>query len=109
MRPWSRFRNSLYSSPKFSSMSSKAMSSLSNEWTKSLSLGCSDELVHVLKQLLLGHSRLPLRHLHILVTEHLADGLHRYTSLQRNEAGERVSSRMVGIGIARFRQLADGD
>ncbi|WP_418614863.1 hypothetical protein, partial [Segatella sp.] len=28
---------------------------------------------------------------------------------QRNEAGERVSSRMVGIGLARFRQLADGD
>ena len=24
---------------------------------------------------LLGHSRIPLRHLHILVTEHLADGL----------------------------------
>ena len=47
---------------------------------------------------LLGHSRIPLRHLHILVTEHLADGLHRHTSLQRNEAGERVSSRMVGIG-----------
>ena len=23
----------------------------------------------------LGHSRIPLRHLHILVTEHLADGL----------------------------------
>ena len=58
---------------------------------------------------LLGHSRIPLRHLHILVTEHLADGLHRHTSLQRNEAGERVSSRMVGIGLARFRQLADGD
>ena len=38
-----------------------------------------------------------------------ADGLHRHTSLQRNEAGERVSSRMVGIGLARFRQLADGD
>ena len=32
-------------------------------------LGCSDELVHVLKQLLLGYSRIPLRHLHILVTE----------------------------------------
>ena len=47
---------------------------------------------------LLGHSRIPLRHLHILVTEHLADGLHRHTCLQRNEAGERVSSRMVGIG-----------
>ena len=45
-----------------------------------------------------GHSRIPLRHLHILVTEHLADGLHRHTCLQRNEAGERVSSRMVGIG-----------
>ena len=27
-----------------------------------------------------------------------ADGLHRHTCLQRNEAGERVSSRMVGIG-----------
>ena len=39
----------------------------------------------------LGHSRIPLRHLHILVTEHLADGLHRHTCLQRNEAGERVS------------------
>ena len=37
-----------------------------------------------------------LRHLHILVPEHLADGLHRHTCLQRNEAGERVSSRMVG-------------
>ena len=47
---------------------------------------------------LLGHSRIPLRHLHILVTEHLADGLHRHTCLQRNEAGERVPSRMVGIG-----------
>ena len=47
---------------------------------------------------LLGHSRIPLRHLHILVTEHLADGLHRHTCLQRNEAGERVSSRMVEIG-----------
>ena len=47
---------------------------------------------------LLGHSRIPLHHLHILVTEHLADGLHRHTCLQRNEAGERVSSRMVGIG-----------
>ena len=47
---------------------------------------------------LLVHSRIPLRHLHILVTEHLADGLHRHTCLQRNEAGERVSSRMVGIG-----------
>ena len=47
---------------------------------------------------LLGHSRIPLRHLHILVTEHLADGLHRHTCLQRNEAGERVSSRMVGTG-----------
>ena len=47
---------------------------------------------------LLGHSRIPLRHLHILVTEHLADGLHRHTCLQRNEAGERVLSRMVGIG-----------
>ena len=46
----------------------------------------------------LGHSRIPLRHLHILVTEHLADGLHRHTCLQRNEAGERVPSRMVGIG-----------
>ena len=44
-----------------------------------------------------GHSRIPLRHLHILMTEHLADGLHRHTCLQRNEAGERVSSRMVGI------------
>ena len=42
-----------------------------------------------------GHSRIPLRHLHILMTEHLADGLHRHTCLQRNEAGERVSSRMV--------------
>ena len=48
-------------------------------------------------------------HLHILVTEHPADGLHRHTSLQRIEASERVSSRMVGIGLARFRQLADGD
>ena len=47
---------------------------------------------------LLSHSRIPLRHLHILVTEYLADGLHRHTCLQRNEAGERVSSRMVGIG-----------
>ena len=47
---------------------------------------------------LLCHSRIPLRHLHILVTEYLADGLHRHTCLQRNEAGERVSSRMVGIG-----------
>ena len=47
---------------------------------------------------LLGHSCIPLRHLHILVTEHLADGLHRHTCLQRNEAGERESSRMVGIG-----------
>ena len=47
---------------------------------------------------LLGHSRIPLRHLHILVTEYLADGLHRHTCLQRNEAGERVSSRMVGTG-----------
>ena len=47
---------------------------------------------------LLGHSCIPLRHLHILVTEHLADGLHRHTCLQRNEAGERVSSRMVGTG-----------
>ena len=47
---------------------------------------------------LFGHSRIPLRHLHILVTEHLADGLHRHTCLQRNEAGERVSSRMVGTG-----------
>ena len=47
---------------------------------------------------LLGHSRIPLCHLHILVTEHLADGLHRHTCLQCNEAGERVSSRMVGIG-----------
>ena len=47
---------------------------------------------------LLGHSRIPLRHLHILVTEYLADGLHLHTCLQRNEAGERVSSRMVGIG-----------
>ena len=47
---------------------------------------------------LLGHSRIQLRHLHILVTEYLADGLHRHTCLQRNEAGERVSSRMVGIG-----------
>ena len=28
---------------------------------------------------------------------------------RRNEAGERVSSRMAGIGLARFRQLADGD
>ena len=46
---------------------------------------------------LLGHSRIPLRHLHILVTEHLADGLHRHTCLQRNEAGERVSSHVVGI------------
>ena len=46
---------------------------------------------------LLGHSRIP-HHLHILVTEHLADGLHWHTCLQRNEAGERVSSRMVGIG-----------
>ena len=46
----------------------------------------------------LGHSRIQLRHLHILVTEHLADGLHRHTCLKRNEAGERVSSRMVGIG-----------
>ena len=45
-----------------------------------------------------GHSRIPLRHLHILMTEHLADGLHRHTCLQRNEAGERVSSRMVEIG-----------
>ena len=34
---------------------------------------------------------------------------YRHTCLQRNEAGERVSSRMVGIGLARFRQLADGD
>ena len=47
---------------------------------------------------LLGHSRIQLRHLHILVTEYLADGLHRHTCLQRNEAGERVPSRMVGIG-----------
>ena len=47
---------------------------------------------------LLGHSRIPLCHLHILVTEHLADGLHRHTCLQCNEAGERVSSRMVGTG-----------
>ena len=47
---------------------------------------------------LLGHSRIPLRHLHILMTKHLADGLHRHTCLQRNEAGERVSSRMVEIG-----------
>ena len=47
---------------------------------------------------LLGHSRIPLRHLHILVTEHLADGLHRHTCLQGIEAGERVSSRMVGTG-----------
>ena len=47
---------------------------------------------------LLSHSRIPLHHLHILVTEHLADGLHRHTCLQRNEAGERVSSRMVGTG-----------
>ena len=47
---------------------------------------------------LLGHSRIPLRHFPILVTEHLADGLHRHTCLQRNEAGERVPSRMVGIG-----------
>ena len=47
---------------------------------------------------LLGYSRIPLRHLHILVTEHLADGLHQHICLQRNEAGERVSSRMVGIG-----------
>ena len=47
---------------------------------------------------LLGHSRIPLRHLHILVTEHLADGLHRHTCLQRNEVGERVSSHVVGIG-----------
>lgn len=31
------------------------------------------------------------------MTEHLADGLHRHTCLQRNEAGERVSSRMVEI------------
>ena len=37
-------------------------------------------------------------HLHILMTEHLADGLHRHTCLQRNEAGERVLSRMVEIG-----------
>ena len=47
---------------------------------------------------LLGHSRIPLCHLHILVTEHLADGLHRHTCLQCNEAGERVSSRMVRTG-----------
>ena len=47
---------------------------------------------------LLGHSRIPLRHLHIFVTEHLADGLHQHTCLQRNEAGERVSSRMVRTG-----------
>ena len=40
MRPWSRFRNSLYSSPKFSSMSSKAMSSLPNVWTKALRFFC---------------------------------------------------------------------
>ena len=45
-----------------------------------------------------GHSRIPLCHLHILVTEYLADGLHRHTCLQRSEAGERVSSRMVRIG-----------
>ena len=45
-----------------------------------------------------GHSRIPLCHLHILVTEHLADGLHRHTCLQGIEAGERVSSRMVGTG-----------
>ena len=51
---------------------------------------------------LLGHSSIPLRHLHILVTEHLADGLHQHTCLQRNEAGERVSSRMVGIGKSIF-------
>ena len=47
---------------------------------------------------LLGHSRIPLCHLHILVTEHFADGLHRHTCLQCNEAGERVSSRMVRTG-----------
>ena len=29
----------------------------------------------------LGHSRIPLRHLHILVTEHLADGLHGFLAL----------------------------
>ena len=51
---------------------------------------------------LLGHSRIPLRHLHILVTEHLADGLHRHTCLQRNEASERVPSRMVGIEVSPF-------
>ena len=51
---------------------------------------------------LFGHSRIPLRHLHILVTEHLADGLHRHTCLQRNEAGERVSSRMVRTGVSPF-------
>ena len=45
----------------------------------------------------LGHSRIPLRHLHILVTEHLADGLHRHTCLQRNEAGERVSSHVHNL------------
>ena len=61
---------------------------------------------------LLGHSRIQLRHLHILVTEYLADGLHRHTCLQRNEAGERVSSRMVGIGKTLFHKhiesLLDG-
>ena len=67
---------------------------LSNTMRMPLVLILSKRRMHFL----LGHSRIPLRHLHILVTEHLADGLHRHTCLQRNEAGERVSSRMVGIG-----------
>ena len=55
-------------------------------------------LVETKMRFLWGHSRIPLRHLHILMTEHLADGLHRHTCLQRNEAGERVSCIVVEIG-----------
>ena len=67
---------------------------IEGEWRALL---VTEDMAGFIKQLLLGYSCIPLRHLHILVTEHLADGLHRHTSLQRNEAGERVSSTMHNL------------
>ena len=63
------------------------------------------KLVHVLKQLLLGYSRIPLRHLHILVTEHLADGDEIDTNTIRAQQWEKGISCPVLVFLHQLQRL----
>ena len=70
--------------------------------------GCLDEPVHILEQPLRADTGVNLCGLDVGVSQHFADGLDRYSLLERDQRGERVPPHMVGKVLAESRHQTQG-